>query len=423
MSIQYLRIKGGTPLQGEISVSGSKNAALPLICATLLTDQECILKNVPDIADIQTLLKIVKFLGSEFTFENNTLTIRTEKILKKPIPHEYVKGLRASILLLAPILVRNGRVQLSYPGGCPIGKRPIESHLHGFKKLGAHISQKNDLITLTSDPSLIGAEIVFPEASVTATENILIASCTAKGNSNLKIASFEPHVQDLCKMLNKMGAKIRGFQSPFIHVQSVKKLHGVTHSVTSDYLEVGTLAAAAAVTRGEVRIKKTPVDQLDILWQKFEEAGVPFKLDGNSVTILPYRHKLKPITKLKTGVFPAFPTDLQAPFTVLLTQAKGVSKVFETMFEGRLGYLFELEKMGAKIEILNANQALIIGPTKLRGLPIASCDLRAGAAMVVAALCAKGVTEISNINYIDRGYENLDVKLKKLGADIERFQV
>lgn len=421
MSLHYFRVKGGKSLCGEVQVSGSKNAALPIICASLLTDKTCVIKNVPDIADVHTLLTILKFLGSEFTFEKNILTIRTKKILQKKIPHDLVKCLRASILLLAPILARNKKVNLSYPGGCVIGKRPILSHLDVLTKMGAEVTLKNDTISIKCN-KLRGADITMSEISVTATENAVVAACYANGPSVLRLAAAEPHVQDLCRFLAKMGAVIHGVGTHTMSIKPSKKLGTVEHSVVGDYLETGTLAISAAITRGHVTIKGINAHDLDVLWKKFEEIGVPFELTKHSVTILPYKGKLKALPKLRTGVFPAFPTDLQAPFAVLLTQAQGVSKIFETLFEGRLGYLFELEKMGAKVEILNPNQALLIGPTKLRGMPIASCDLRAGAAMVIAALAAKGETDISNINYIERGYERLEEKLQQLGADIQKFE-
>lgn len=420
--MQFFRVKGGKALSGEVKVSGSKNAALPIICASVLTKEKCVIKNIPDIQDVHTLLHILKFLGSEYTFENNVLTIQTKEVKTKTIPHDLVKCLRASILLLSPILIRNNKVKLSYPGGCVLGKRPIDSHLYGYMRLGAKVTETNDYIQIKSPKGLAGADITMPEISVTGTENIIVAACASKGKTIIRLAASEPHVQDLCHMLNEMGAKIRGIGTHTLHIEGVSVFKGVkSHSVTPDYLEAGTLAISAAITRGNVKIKNMHPHDLEVLWQKFEEVGIPFEVGKNWVHIKPTHKRYKPVHKLQTLIFPGFPTDLQAPFAVLLTQAHGVSRIFETLFEGRLGYLFELEKMGAKTEILNPNQALIIGPTKLQGVPIASCDLRAGAAMVIAALVAKGETIISNINYIDRGYENFEQKLRSLGADIERF--
>lgn len=417
------RVQGGIPLSGSVTISGSKNAALPIICATLLSKERFVLKNVPNIVDIHAILRVLNYIGSEYSFENNTLTIQTKKIRRKKIMHNLVSKLRASILLLGPILARSNQVALSYPGGCVIGKRPVDTHLDAFKRLGAKVREKNDIITLSAPKGLSGADITMQEQSVTATENIIMSAILAKGKTIIRLAACEPHVVDMCKFLVKMGAKIKGIGNHQLSIEGGRRLKGVKYTITPDYLEAGTLAISAAITKGEVTLKKAPIHQLDALWQKFEEAKIPFRIDKDSITILPIKKKMQPIRKLRTGVYPSFPTDLQAPFAVLLTQAHGISKIFETLFEGRLSYLFELEKMGAQMEIINNNQALIIGPTKLRGSPIDSCDIRAGAAMVIAALGAKGESEISNINYIDRGYEGLDLKLRKLGAQIERFQI
>jgi UDP-N-acetylglucosamine 1-carboxyvinyltransferase len=259
----------------------------------------------------------------------------------------------------------------------------------------------------------------LPELSVTATENAVMMAVLAEGETEIRLAAAEPHVQDLCRFLNKLGAKISGIGTNNLKIKGVKKLKGGRYKITGDYLEAGTLAIAATVTKGELTIKGIETNQLDSFWQKMEEVGVEFELSPKSVKIFPSKN-LRAIRILRTAVYPSFPTDLQAPFSVLLTMANGVTKVFETLFEGRLNYLFELEQMGAHIEFLNPHQALIIGPRKLKGLPISSHDIRAGAAMVIASLAAKGTTEISNISYIDRGYENLELKLRSLGADIQR---
>jgi len=266
---------------------------------------------------------------------------------------------------------------------------------------------------------LYGRKIILPELSVTATENAVMASVLAEGTTEIRLAATEPHVQDLCRFLNKIGAKISNIGTNNLVVKGVKTLKGATYKITGDYLEAGTFAIAAAATQSDIIIKGIDANQLDSFWQKLEEAGIKFELSENSAHIFPSK-KLDAVKILRTAVYPSFPTDLQAPFAVLLTQAHGVSKIFETLFEGRLNYLFELEKMGGHIEYLNPHQALIIGQTILKPLAISSCDIRAGAAMVVAALIAKGKTEISNINYIDRGYEKFDEKLRKLGADIVR---
>lgn len=414
---KYL-VKGGEKLFGSVRVSGSKNASLPILCASLLTDQKSVIKNVPDIADIHSLIHILNEIGCAVSFENNTVTVDPSNFKYKYISQDKVCRMRASILLIGPMLARFNKVKMTFPGGCILGKRPIDTHIKAIQQLHAKIiDDKRDIHIKTE--GLKGADIVMNEISVTATENVIMAAVLAKGTTKIHLAAAEPHVQDLCRFLNKMGASISGIGTHDITIKGVNSLKGCEYKVTGDYLEAGTFAIAAALTNGEIEIKGINPDHLTSFWQKLGETGVNYTIGKSSVVIHPHK-TLKPVRKLRTAVYPSFPTDLQAPFAVLLTQAKGVSKIYETLFEGRLNYLFELEKMGAKFEILNPHQAIILGPTKLHGVPISSWDIRAGAAMVLAALAAKGTTEISNVGFIDRGYENLESKLKKLGALIER---
>ncbi|MBU0578325.1 UDP-N-acetylglucosamine 1-carboxyvinyltransferase [Patescibacteria group bacterium] len=412
-------VTGGQKLEGQIRVSGSKNAALPIIAAALLTDEPVTLTNVPNIADIATMEHILHFIGVETEVEGNTFKIHAKDIANVEIEHELVSKLRASILLLGPLLARNGEVRLAFPGGCVLGKRPIDAHLFALEALGAEVVDDHEIIHLIGD-NLTGAKFTMTEASVTATENTIMAAVLAKGESVIRLAAAEPHVQDLCKFLNSMGAKIEGIGTHKLKIKGVKKLHGTEHRVTSDYLEVGTLVIATAITGGMVDILDVDPNHLDIFWQKLREVGVLFELGEDMVRVLPSK-ELKAI-RLQTAIFPSFPTDLQAPFTALLTQAKGTSFIFETLFDGRLNYLYEFEKMGLEPKILNPYQAEITGPTKFRGASVASCDIRAGAAVLLAALAAEGETEISNIYYIDRGYERLDEKLNSIGAKIERIK-
>jgi len=416
--MQKFLVKGGQSLQGTFYPSGSKNAALPLICATILNTKKTILTNVPDIDDVHTLLQILEAMGTEYKFKQNILTIDHTNLKNREIKHELVCKMRAAILLLGPMLARFGEVKMAFPGGCVIGRRSISAHLKGLKSLGAEIVNDQEIIHLKIN-QFKAQKVVMSEISVTATENVLMLASVIQGKSEIRLAASEPHVQDLCHFLNKIGAKIKGVGSHKIKIEGIKETQEVTYPVTTDYLEIGTIALAVALTNGNVTIKNINHDHLDSFWQKLKEAGVNFEIKKDEVKITP-PHNLKTV-KLHTAVFPAFPTDLQAPFAVLLTQANGVSKIFETLFEGRLNYLFELEKMGAKVEFMNPHQALIIGSRKLAGCSVASCDLRAGAAMVIAALVAKGETEITNIAYIDRGYEKLDKKLCKLGANIKRI--
>lgn len=411
-------VHGGKKLNGEITVSGSKNATLPIMCAALLIKGKVILENVPDIEDIHSMAKILKNFGAKIKFQNNIMEIDSSNIKNNAAPDELVKKMRASILILGPLLQRLGEVKMAFPGGCVLGKRSVYAHTHALEKLGCKILDDERGLHLKTK-KLKGAKIVLPELSVTATENAIAAAVLSEGSSEIRLAACEPHVQDLCLFLRKMGAKISGIGTNNVKIRGVRSLKGGRYKITGDYLEAGTFAAAAIATKSKLTIKGVNPDHLDSFWQKLEEVGGKFQLGKSSVTIFP-SFRLRAAKILRTAVYPSFPTDLQAPFTVLLTQAHGVSKVFETLFEGRLNYLFELEKMGAHIEFLNPHQALIIGPRKLKSLPISSWDIRAGAAMVIAALIAEGKTEISNISYIDRGYEKLDEKLRSIGAGIER---
>ena len=412
-------VTGGQKLEGTVKVGGSKNAALPIIAASLLTDEEVVLHNVPDIADIATMEHILHFIGVETDFDGNTFKLRAPAPANVEIEHELVSKLRGSSLLLGPLLARNGEVRLAFPGGCVLGKRPMNAHLDALEALGARSENGDDLIHLKTD-GLVGADFTMTEASVTATENAIMAAAKAKGETTIRLAASEPHVQDLCHFLNAMGAKIDGIGTHTLQIEGVKKLHGTEYRVTSDYLEAGTLVLAAAVTGGTVDILDIVPHHLDIFWQKLREVGVHFELGADMVRVLPSKN-LKAI-RLQTAIFPSFPTDLQAPFVTLLTQAEGSSFVFETLFDGRLQYLYELEKMGLRPKMLNPYQAEIEGPVQLKGANVASCDIRAGAAIVLAALAAEGQTEISDIYYIDRGYARLDEKLNSLGAKIERLK-
>ncbi|MDP4007644.1 MAG: UDP-N-acetylglucosamine 1-carboxyvinyltransferase [Candidatus Peregrinibacteria bacterium] len=418
-------VKGGHALKGTVKISGSKNATLPIMCAALLADDKVTLQNVPRISDVNTMRTVFKALsvktewkGKAGTADGNTLIIDPRGLKCAPITHDLVSKMRASSLLLGPLTAKCGKASLAFPGGCVLGKRSMSAHTDGLRQFKAEIEENEKGITIKGP--LKSGVIIMPEMSVTATENIIMAAVLTKGVSEIHLAACEPHVQDLCHFLNHLGAKISGIGSNSLVVEGVSNISGGIYSIVSDYLEAGTLALAAVLTRGEVTLEDVNLRDLDFFFYKLKEAGAKFKFDGNSVTF-------KPVTKLnavniKTAVHPGFPTDLQAPFAVLMTQAEGLSEVFETLFEGRLAYLFELEKMGAKVAFLNPHQAKIFGPTQLNAVPIASCDIRAGAAMVLAALIADGETEISNVIYIDRGYEDLEGKLTALGANINRIE-
>lgn len=412
-------VQGGHALKGTVEVSGSKNASLPILAATLLADSESVLHNVPDISDVHAFLKILSGLGAEVSFHAGTVRVNPGHVSCGILDKKLVQHMRASILLLGPLLARCGEARFAYPGGCVLGKRSVHAHVHALESLGAELVVSDEEIHMRG--KLKAAKIIMAEASVTATGNALMAAALVPGTTEIRWAAMEPHVQDLCHFLVAMGAHIEGIGSHTLTVHGGAALHGTEYTVTPDYLEAGTLVLAAVLTSGDVVIKNCPIEQLDSFWEKLEEVGANFVLGAEEVHVKPH-NGLHAVEKLQTAVYPGFPTDLQAPFAVLLTQCTGESRIFETLFEGRLNYLGELARMGAHTELLNDHQALVRGPTSLKAVPIVSCDIRAGAAMVLAALIADGgaETEISEINYIDRGYERLDEKLRSLGAHIER---
>jgi len=410
-------IKGGKPLRGTVHVSGSKNAALPLLAATLLTDQPCVLKNVPNISDIHLLLEIMQSIGTEFEWKNGMLNIQTKKLKSTKIPQKLAAKMRASILLLGPLLARAGTAQLPFPGGCVIGKRSTHAHEYALEKIG--FANKSNASELKFSGKAREVAFNMSEMSVTATENAIMAAALTKGLTKIRMAAYEPHVVDLCQFVKKLGAKVEGIGTHTLKITGAAKPKGVSHTVTTDYLEVGTFAVAGLITGGQLRVEGVVPKQLDSFFQKLEEIGAKFEVGADYIEVFPTK-KFYP-TRLQTAVFPGFPTDLQAPFGVLLTQASGKSCIFETLFEGRLAYLNELEKMGVVMEMLNPHQAIIVGKTRLKGAKMTSCDLRAGAAVVLAALGAKGTSEIYDIQYIDRGYDRFAEKLQALGANIERI--
>lgn len=419
MDVNY-RIRGGIPLVGDVNVGGSKNAALPLLAATVLTTGETVLRNVPRLTDTLAMLEILKYLGAEVSFEEGTVRVRAEKMTSKPIPGEFVNKLRGSIVLLGPLLARFGVVEMAYPGGCVLGKRPVGAHVLALMQLGAQNMSTDE--TLHLQGTLKPGRIILPEFSVTATENAILAASILPGETVIEIAAAEPHVQDVEKFVETMGAEVDGVGTHTVTVRGTTSPKAVEHTVTSDYLEAGCFVIAALVTRGRVRIHGADPDHLTSFLDAVRRMGGIWKYDEKEKTLF-VDGEISSLSaaKIQTMIYPGFPTDLMAPMGVLLTQAKGVSRIFETLFEGRMAYLYELEKMGAHVEILNAHQALIIGPTPLKGRTVASNDIRAGAAMVIAALCADGETTITDVRYIERGYDRLDEKLRTLGARIERI--
>jgi UDP-N-acetylglucosamine 1-carboxyvinyltransferase len=421
MDIRY-HITGGMPLQGEVTISGSKNAALPLIAGSVLVSGVTVLHNVPRLRDTEMLLRILEFLGATTNFQNGTVSIDTTNLESKPIPSEFVSKLRGAIVLLGPLLARFGVVEMSYPGGCVLGKRPVEAHVLALEQMGAENMSTPEVIHLQG--TLAASRITMPAFSVTATEIAIWAAAGITGDTRIDIATTEPHVQAVAHMAVAMGAQIEGIGTNTLIIHGSTTLRPVEFRVPFDYLEAGLFVIAALVTKGKLRLRDVDADDLIVFLDTIRRAGGVWKYDAaEKVLFVDGELSFLNAMKVQTGIHPGFPTDLQAPMGVLMTQAKGVSRIFECIFEGRMAYLYELEKMGVHMEILNAHQALIIGPTPLKGRLVASNDIRAGAAMVLAGLCAEGQTTVTDVHYIERGHDRLDEKLRSVGAKIERVIV
>ncbi len=420
MDIRY-RIQGGVPLQGEVTISGSKNATLPMLAATLLADGETVVENVPRLSDTIIMLKMLEHLGAETSFEGSTVRVSTRNLKYQPIPLELTSKLRASIVLLGPMLARFGVAEMAYPGGDVISKkRGAEAHTSAFEQMGVTNMSNRDVLHLQGQPK--AGHVILPEFSVTATENAVMAAALTEGETRIDLAAAEPHVQAVCKMVKAMGAEVEGIGTHTIIIRGKKKLSAVTARVPFDYLEAGTFTVAALVTKGKVRLHDIEREDLFLFLETLKNSGAIWTYDPAAKTLfIDGELSMLNALQVRTNIHPGFHTDLQAPVGVLMTQSKGVSRMFERLYDGRLGYLFELEKMGAHIEILNAHQALIIGPTQLKGQIVSSNDIRAGAAMVVAGLCAEGETVITDVRYIERGYDRFDEKLRNLGARMERI--
>ena len=419
--MDFLSIKGHNRLNGEIDISGAKNAALPLIAATLLCSKPCTLKNIPDVADIRTLLKLLGKLGSKFVFNNHTLNIDNENITNTTATYDIVKTMRASILVLGPLLSRFGTCKVSLPGGCAIGQRPIDLHLKALEQMGADIEIKNGYVVATAPKGLQGTRIIFDKITVTGSENIIMAAALAKGKSELINVAKEPEVVQLCEVLKDAGVDIKGIGTDEIIIYGTNQepINFKPFSIIPDRIEAGTYLCAAAITYSSITLNSVRVDHLDAIVAKLQEAGCRIKSNDDSITIYP-ASKLKAY-EISTTEYPGFPTDMQAQFMALATQAEGVSIIEERLFENRFMHVSELQRLGANIH-LKGNIATINGPISLLGTDVMATDLRASSALVIAGLVAKGVTNIHRIYHLDRGYESLHKKLKKLGADIKRLK-
>lgn len=424
-----IKIKGGKTLNGKIYISGAKNAALPLICASLLTDETITLTNMPMLSDIKAMNVLLEQLGTKIDeFDDfvdghptKTYSYRTVNATSLTAPYDYVRKMRASYYVLGPLLARYGKCELSLPGGCAIGARPMDIHLNSLEQMGAKIEIKNGYIYANVDKKLQGAHIIFPQVSVGATCNLLMAAVLADGKTVLENAAKEPEIGDLAVLLNTMGAKIEGIGTSVLTVEGVEKLHGAAHKVIADRIEAGSYAVAAAITRGKIELINALPSTLKRPLQVLREMGVKITENENSIIIDAQDCTL--IGKdIMTEPFPGFPTDLQAQFLALMLTADGASMVSETIFENRFMHVPELLRMGANINVHGHASAIVRGVKKLSGAPVMATDLRASFALVLAGLVAEGETTVSRVYHLDRGYERLEEKLRNVGADIERVK-
>jgi len=415
-------IKGSNkPLKGEVNIQGHKNAAGPILAATVLTKEPCIIDNVPRISDILNFIGMMEKIGAEVKWLNShKIQISTKNINANKIPADLFRKMRMSVLLIGPLLSRFKKFKVPHPGGDKIGLRPISSHLDALKEFGVQIKEQPGFYVFEAPTKKTGKRIVLREFSVTATENMMMLASGIQGKSIIETAACEPHVQDLGKLLQRMGAKINGLGTHTIEIQGKEKLAGVKHSICPDFTEAGTFFLAFALTGGEGKIKNIDTSALTFFLEKMKDIGVNFEVKKNEIIIK--KSKNFKAAKIQSLPFPGFPTDLQPQATVLLTQAKGKSLIHDPLYENRFSHLQELRLMGADIEITDPHRALIFGKTKLTGKNIYATDIRAGATLILAALIAKGTTKVQNVHQIERGYEGFDEKLRKLGANIKKVQ-
>jgi len=412
-----LIIQGGVPLSGEIRVSGAKNAALPLMCAALLTDEQLTLSNVPHLRDVSTMLRLLAQMGVEVSLDDRLgLSLKAERLSDPLAPYDLVKTMRASILVLGPLLARCGEARVSLPGGCAIGTRPVDLHVKGLAALGAEISVEQGYISAKAR-RLKAARILLDLVTVTGTENLMMAACLAEGTTTLENAAREPEVVDLAQCLSAMGASIKGAGTDVITIEGVARLHGGRHRIMSDRIETGTFLAAAAATGGQVTLHGANAGILDAVLEKLREAGAQLQTGDGSLS-LTMRGRPKGVN-VRTAPYPAFPTDMQAQLMALDAIAEGTAVITETIFENRFMHALEMQRLGADIEI-SGNTAIVRGVPKLQGATVMATDLRASASLVIAGLVAEGETRADRIYHLDRGYECIEEKLAQLGARIKR---
>ena len=417
-----LIVRGGNRLVGTVKTSGAKNAVLPIIAASILGETPSRLDEIPKLEDVRTICGVLKYLGVKIdNSKEHELTLDTSVISAYEAPYELVRTMRASFVVLGPLLARKGHARISQPGGCAIGSRPIDLHLKGFEALGAKISQDHGFVEAYAPNGLKGADIYLDFPSVGATENIMMAACLAEGTTTLENPAEEPEIVDLANYLNQMGAKIRGAGTDVIRIEGVKHMHGAEHIAIPDRIEAGTYMIAAAMTHGDVIIENVLAEHQKPLLAKLREAGVLIEEDIDRIHVA-CPGELKGMN-VKTLPYPGFPTDMQAQIMAMMTICQGRSTVMETVFENRFMHVIELNRMGANISTTGARGAIIEGPAKLTGCEVSATDLRAGAAMILAGLVAEGQTTVGNLHHIDRGYEDIVGKLQGLGADIQRISV
>ncbi len=409
-------------MKGSVEVSGSKNSLLPILAATLLTKDKCVIRNAPDLRDTVSMLKILKYLGVAYEFKDHVIRLRPNGMERYEAPYKLVSTMRASFCVLGPLLARYGRARVSLPGGCVIGVRPVDLHLKGLTKLGANIQVKEGYV-IADGQRLKGAHIYLGGAfgsSVLATGNVMMAATLARGTTVIENAACEPEVVDLARFLIKMGARIKGEGSPYLEITGVKELHGAEYEVIPDRIEAATLIMAAGITRGEVLVRKARAEHMMAVLEKLEEAGMDFKIARDSVLVRKSSRRFKP-TDVVTLPYPGFPTDVQAQFMTLMSITDGISVITEKIYPDRFMHVAELNRMGAQVK-REGPYAVVHGTKQLSGAPVMASDLRASAALVLAGLVARGKTEVSRIYHLDRGYERLEEKLRSLGARIERVK-
>jgi len=418
LPMDKLRITGGVPLAGEVRVAGAKNAALPILAATLLTADEVVLENVPHLADISTMGRLLAGMGARLAREGDSVVARADSIGSAEAPYELVKTMRASILVLGPLLARFGQARVSLPGGCAIGARPVDQHIKGLRALGAHLQIEHGYIVAEA-PRLAGTRVVTDMVTVTGTENLMMAACLASGETLIENAAREPEVVDLARCLNAMGARVRGAGTDRIVIEGVERLHGARHRVLPDRIETGTFLVAAAACGGDVRLTGAAPGTLDAALDKLRETGAGIEVGEDWIRL---RAGGRPrAVSLRTAPYPGFPTDMQAQFMALDCVADGVGRITETIFENRFMHVLELQRLGAQIDI-EGNTAIVRGVPRLSGARVMATDLRASASLVIAGLLAEGETIVDRIYHLDRGYDRMESRLAALGAQIERLK-